>query len=154
MQTLQQIDDCSMTTVTPSNLPQLLNLSLAPSQQGFIETISDCLAEAKQDPRFVPVALYYQQELAGFAMFGEFFEPLQRVWFDRFLIDISFQGQGLGKRFATLVMTYLYQHYHVSEVYLSVYNDNPHAIRLYQQLGFEFTGEVDQNGELVMCCAR
>lgn len=43
-------------------------------------------------------------------------------------------------------MSYLYQRYAVNELYLSVYADNLHAIRLYQQLGFVF------NGELVMCC--
>ena len=152
MQPLYLRDDCVIVAVNDSNLMPLLALSLAPAQQGFIEPISDCLEEAKQEHRFIPVALYYQQQLVGFAMFGEFCEPQQRIWFDRFLIDIHFQGQGLGKRFAELVMSYLYQRYAVNELYLSVYADNLHAIKLYQQLGFIFNGEQDHNGELVMCC--
>ena len=35
-------------------------------------------------------------------------------------------------------------------VFLSVYDDNQGAIRLYEKLGFAFNGELDTKGERVM----
>ncbi|MCK8043663.1 GNAT family N-acetyltransferase [Shewanella sp. 1CM18E] len=161
----------SIQEITQSNLQALLNLKLNTAQTGFIEPIADCLQEAKEDPRYKPVALYYGEDMAGFAMYGQFndceqltpsthLEPAKqtqdgqqnRVWFDRFLIDKRFQGLGLGKGFAKLLLSYLFEHFNCQQIYLSVYPNNLSAISLYQQLGFEFTGELVCDGERVMCC--
>ena len=40
--------------------------------------------------------------------------------------------------------------YSSNTVYLSVYENNRHAIQLYQQLGFRFNGEYDAKGERIM----
>ena len=73
-----------------------------------------------------------------------------RVWLDRFLIDQRFQGQGYGKAARRLLMLMLIEKYQTNKLYLSVYDTNSSAIRLYQQLGFVFNGELDTNGERVM----
>ena len=71
-------------------------------------------------------------------------------WLDRFLIDQRFQGQGYGKAACRLLMLMLIEKYQTNKLYLSVYDTNSSAIRLYQQLGFVFNGELDTNGERVM----
>ncbi|MCL1138884.1 GNAT family N-acetyltransferase [Shewanella pneumatophori] len=163
----------SIQEITPANLPALLNLELNTAQIGFIEPIADCLQEAKEDTRYKPVALYYGEDMAGFAMYGQFDDCEQltpsthleqtkraeasqqtRVWFDRFLIDKRFQGLGLGKGFAKLLLSDLFEHFNCQQIYLSVYPNNLSAISLYQQLGFEFTGELVCDGEQVMRCKR
>ncbi|WP_028767478.1 GNAT family N-acetyltransferase [Shewanella fidelis] len=156
--------------VSQSNLQALLNLELNTDQTRFIEPIADCLQEAREDARYIPVALYYGEVMAGFAMYGQFNEFVlstlsthaeqaatnqeTRVWFDRFLIDRRFQGLGLGKRFAKLLLGYLFEHFNCQQIYLSVYPNNRNAIKLYRQLGFEFTGELVCDGEQVICCKR
>ena len=47
-------------------------------------------------------------------------------------------------------MLKLIEKYQTNKLYLSVYDTNSSAIRLYQQLGFVFNGELDTNGERVM----
>lgn len=37
-----------------------------------------------------------------------------------------------------------------NEIYLSVYESNARAISMYKRRGFEFNGELDAKGELVM----
>ncbi|MCL1144917.1 GNAT family N-acetyltransferase [Shewanella sp. 10N.261.52.F9] len=158
----------SIQTIDITNRQTVLALELNKDQNDFIESISDCLLEAKEDPRFTPVALYYGEDIAGFAMFGQFEEceqltvdeqttqanknPSSRVWFDRFLIDKRFQGKGLGKGFAKLLLTALFDRFKCKQIHLSVYPNNVNAIALYQQLGFEFTGELVCKGEQVMSC--
>ncbi len=154
----------SIQAIDITNQQTVLALKLNTDQNGFIESIPDCLQEAKQDPRFTPVALYYGEDIAGFAMYGQFEEcaqlenqqqpQLSRVWFDRFLIDKRFQGKGLGKRFAKLLLNTLFEHFACQQVFLSVYPNNHKAIALYKQLGFEFTGEYVCEGERVMSCQR
>ncbi|GIU42010.1 spermine/spermidine acetyltransferase [Shewanella sairae] len=160
----------SIQAIDITNQQTVLALKLNTDQNSFIESIPDCLQEAKQDPRFTPVALYYGEDIAGFAMFGQFEEcdqltvdeqtrqankkPSSRVWFDRFLIDKRFQGKGLGKRFAKLLLNTLFEHFACQQMFLSVYPNNHKAIALYKQLGFEFTGEYVCEGERVMSCQR
>ncbi|MCL1036740.1 GNAT family N-acetyltransferase [Shewanella submarina] len=131
--------------------PALDALTLASDQLQHIESIPECLAEAEQDRRFVPAALLLNQQVVGFAMYGLFDEAHgPRVWFDRFMLDTSSQGKGLGKAFGQLMQAFLCEHYQTETVYLSVYRDNHAAIHLYQKLGFAFNGEQDSKGELVM----
>ncbi|ABZ75657.1 GCN5-related N-acetyltransferase [Shewanella halifaxensis HAW-EB4] len=141
----------SIQPINNTNLDALLKLQLNADQKGFIESIPDCLKEAEEDKRYTPVALCYGQQVAGFAMYGLFNEcQTQRVWFDRFLIAQDYQGRGLGKAFALLLLEFLFCHFQCQQVFLSVYPNNHAAIALYHKLGFEFTGEQDINGEQVM----
>ncbi|HEL3620841.1 TPA: spermidine acetyltransferase, partial [Clostridioides difficile] len=40
--------------------------------------------------------------------------------------------------------------YNCDELYLSIFEDNKMAIKLYKDFGFEFNGELDYGGEKVM----
>ncbi|QDF66626.1 GNAT family N-acetyltransferase [Shewanella sp. SNU WT4] len=147
--------DLSINPITPLRLQALAQLSLAPEQAGFVESVDECLAEAQQDKRYVPAALSIDSQVIGFAMYGLFDEDYgPRVWFDRYFIGAQFQGQGYGRAFASLMLDYLYDFYQCDNIYLSVYSHNHGAIKLYQSLGFELNGELDCNGEQVMVTKR
>ncbi|AQU81133.1 spermidine acetyltransferase [Planococcus faecalis] len=133
--------------ITDSNKQEVLNLKVAAQQRGFIESVSQCLLEAEQDTRYVPLALYKENEIIGFSMYGKFDE---QIWLDRFLVDERFQQQGLGRYFFRVLVDYLTELYPKKPIYLSVFEQNKVAIRLYQKLGFGFTEEVDENGEKIM----
>ncbi len=138
--------------VTASNYREILQLQVADSQKNFIETPYQCLEDSVTWEQFRPVGLYAGETLVGFAMYGLFEEEGKagRLWIDRLLIDVRYQGKGYGKRFMILLMTYVQDRYGQRPIYLSVYPDNVNAIRLYEQLGFSFTGELDENGEHLM----
>lgn len=133
--------------ITDSNKKEVLNLKVAEQQQEFIESVSQCLMDAEQDTRYVPLALYKEDEIIGFSMYGKFDE---QIWLDRFLIDERFQQQGLGRYFFRALVDYLSELYPKKPVYLSVFEQNKVAIQLYQKLGFNFTEELDENGEKIM----
>ncbi|MBV7316542.1 GNAT family N-acetyltransferase [Shewanella sp. NIFS-20-20] len=144
-------DTLSIRALDPQRLIALSQLSLAPEQTGFVESVADCLADAQHDHRYVAAALCVDEQVVGFAMYGLFDEQHgPRVWFDRYFIGHRFQGQGLGRAFATLMVHYLLQHYQCQAIYLSVFAENLAAIALYQDLGFCFNGELDYHGEQVM----
>ena len=62
----------------------------------------------------------------------------------------AFQGKGYGKQAVLSLLDRLHTEYQSGTVYLSVYENNPHAIKLYQQIGFRFNGKYDSKGEHIM----
>lgn len=73
-----------------------------------------------------------------------------RVWLDRFMIDSKYQGKGCGKASLDFLVNHLKNEYNCDELYLSIFEDNKMAIKLYKDFGFKFNGELDYGGEKVM----
>lgn len=142
----------SLHEVTEDNKEEVLQIQVKETQSGYIETVEACLEEAKRCKMYKPVGLYVDESVVGFAMYGFFPEEGDngRVWMDRLLIDASFQGQGLGSLALIALLERLRREFNCEEVYLSVYEDNVVAIRMYEKAGFSFNGERDENGEKVM----
>ena len=116
-------------------------------QAGFIESVSECLREADELELWRPVGIYDSDTLIGFAMYGYFPEPAPgQLWLDRSLIDKRYQGKGYGKQAVLSLLDRLHTEYQSGTVYLSVYENNPHAIKLYQQIGFRFNRKYDSRG--------
>ncbi|QDQ00915.1 GNAT family N-acetyltransferase [Lysinibacillus fusiformis] len=138
--------------ITTLNKEEILALRIADYQQDFIETTLQCLTEAENDRRFIPVGLYKDDIAVGFAMYGVFphGDDTQRVWLDRYFIDERYQQKGLGKHFLQQLIHFLVRDYHCRKLYLSVYDHNNVAIQLYKKFGFGFNGELDEQGEKVM----
>ncbi|WP_097026874.1 GNAT family N-acetyltransferase [Clostridium peptidivorans] len=138
--------------VTEENLKDILSLTVSESQKSYIESTKQCLEDAMECSCYQPAGLYRDGALVGFAMYGLFPREGQngRVWLDRYLIDERFQGQGLGSIMLEALITQLVKLYHCDKVYLSLYDDNQHALHLYQKFGFKFNGELDINEEKVM----
>lgn len=139
-------------SITYLNETEILALKIADEQLGFLETTAECLAEAEEDRRFVPVGLYKKETPIGFAMYGKFDQEKEgsRVWLDRYFIDERYQGKGYGKYYLQLLFDHLVETYNTNHIFLSVYDHNEVAIRLYKKFGFRFNGEIDCNGEKIM----
>lgn len=137
--------------VTKYNRAEIESLEVFPEQNGWIETVSECMKEADELNLWRPVGLYDDDLLIGFAMYGFFPKPSPgRLWLDRLLIDKKHQGKGYGKLAVLALIDRLHAEYTSDKVYLSVYENNANAIRLYREIGFSFNGEYDTKGELVM----
>lgn len=135
--------------VTSENIKEIEKLQVAKGQEGFIETPRACLEEAGECPNWRPVGIYNRETLVGFAMYGYFKED-NKVWMDRLLIDKQYQGLGYGKTALKLLIQQLVREYACKKIYLSVYDDNSVAIKLYESFGFLMNGEKDTKGEDIM----
>ena len=144
-------DDMELKAVGPENLDACLALQKAPGQEGFVESVAECLQEARQYGGWRPVAVEREGAVVGFAMYGYFamYAPAGRVWLDRLLIDARWQGQGLGRAALRLLLHRLRREYGARDVYLSVVEGNAAAARLYESVGFVRTQEKDTGGETV-----
>lgn len=137
--------------VDEKNRKQVTALRVAKGQEGFIETVEDCLKEADALPCWRPVGIYDGESLVGFAMYCQWNEePDERVWLDRFLIAGDRQGRGYGRAALALLLERLRREYGRRKIYLSVIPGNEAAERLYREFGFQYNGELDVHGERVM----
>lgn len=138
--------------ITKSNEHKVLNLKVKDNQHKHIETVRQCLNDAKDTHYYHPVGLVFNDEIVGFSMYGRFPQKsgTYRVWLDRFLIDENFQNQGYGTLFFEYLTKFLKDKYNDWYIYLSVYKENLQAIKMYECFGFKFINEYDINGEVIM----
>ena len=143
--------ELTLCPVTRENRKLAESLTVGPGQEGFVEPVAECMEEADRIPQWEPVLLYRADCPIGFAMYGYMSgESRRRLWFDRLLIDRHYQGKGYGRGAVAAILAQLRREFPGKAVYLSAYDSNQVAIRLYQSFGFRFNGELDYNGERVM----
>ena len=138
--------------INKKNQEEIENLSIKDEQEGFLESVKQCLLDASKNPEWVCAGIYEKDIPIGFAMYGmiSLTTPKNQVWIDRFMIDKNFQGKGYGKKAFQELIHIVKEAYHKDKMYLSVYENNKAAIHMYKSLGFRFNGELDFNGEKVM----
>ncbi len=87
--------------------------------------------------------------MVGFVMYG-YDEDDKRFYLVRLMIDAENQGKGYGKAATWIVIEKMKQIEDCREIYLSFVPENVNAERLYRSVGFERTGEISEDGEVVM----
>lgn len=70
------------------------------------------------------------------------------VWISPFIIDHTFQKQGVENRAFSLLLTEIKEVHEANKIYLNTELENTVAIALYNYFGFENTGRI-VDGELV-----
>lgn len=139
----------SIKEISKDNINIVKSMRVKPEQETFIETVEECLEEASLYKEWHPVAIYYNGNIVGFAMYG-CFGPNRHTWIDRILIDGRYQGMGIGKAAMTKLIDIVLREYQVDTIYLSLVKGNNIAKKLYESIGFQDMNEIDpNNGELM-----
>lgn len=135
--------------ITKDNFKECVNLKVAEEQKNFVASNVFSIAQSKIYPTYLPFAIYAADEMVGFVMYG-FDEEEKRFYLGRLMIDEKFQGRGYGKAATLEVIERMRQIEDCREIYLSFVPGNIPAEKLYLDVGFEKTGEVDEDGEIFM----
>jgi len=73
------------------------------------------------------------------------------VGFAAFFIDRRYQGKGLGRKALEYLISWVREHYpNATEIETAVILDNTAACRLYESLGFIYTGVKNESGTVDM----
>ncbi|MFC3899518.1 GNAT family N-acetyltransferase [Aliicoccus persicus] len=142
------MDGLTIRNIDEANIEVVKNVTMKKDQESFIESVEECLEEAAEYEQWCPVAIYHEEEVVGFAMYGAFGKNPD-TWIDRIIIDQAHQGKGYGKQAIHLLIDIVTKKYQVNVVYLSFVKENVVAKQLYENMGFTFTGEYDPEGELI-----
>jgi uncharacterized protein (DUF849 family) len=149
----------SLEEITGENREAVLALRLAPGQERFVSSVADSLAEAAAYPHARPWyrAVYARDEPAGpvgFVMLSWNVPPqppeIIGPWFLwKILIDERYQGRGYGAAIVGQVAE-LIRAEGATELLTSYAPGDGGPGGFYRRLGFVPTGELDEEGEVIM----
>src|SRR6476620_626783 len=83
-------------TLNRDNLHECIGLSVGDDQKNFVATNVVSIAQAYVEPTWVPLAIYADDTMVGFAMYGREAET-GFDWIIRLMIDARYQGRGYGR---------------------------------------------------------
>lgn len=142
--------------ITDENRGSVLALRVAPGQERFVSSVTDSLRQAAEYPQANPWfrAVYADGEPVGFVMLSWNVEPrppeIIGPWFLwKLLIDERSQGHGYGRDVLRLIVE-LIRPEGATELLTSHVPGDDGPAGFYRRLGFEPTGDVDPDGEILL----
>lgn len=136
--------------ITKDNYRECLRLQVAEYQTKFVAPNARSLAKAYvYYDEAMPFAVYNEESMIGFTLLRYYDEGNSYI-IDQFMIDERFQGRGYGKQAMKLVIERIKNEGKYSKIILCYIDGDEIAKKLYSDLGFHHTGEVDEN-EILMC---
>jgi diamine N-acetyltransferase len=124
-------------------------LAVLPHQTRLVAPNAVSLAQALFEPTAWYRAIYADETLVGFVMVED--DPTAQeysLW--RFMVAGPYQGRGFGRQALDLVVEYVRTRPGATELLTSYVPGEGSPGDFYVKLGFEETGEVDDDGEVVM----
>jgi diamine N-acetyltransferase len=118
-------------------------------QVNFVAPNVFSIAQSKFFPDTRPQAIYTDNTLVGFVMWGvDVDENPTEMWVWRMMIDGAHQGKGYGRSAMEQVFAAVKAQGH-DALFLSYQPDNTGAAQFYAKLGFVETGRIE-HGEIVV----
>jgi GNAT superfamily N-acetyltransferase len=145
----------SLRPITESNRAGVEALRVAPDQERFVSSVVDSLLEAVEEPggRAVYWAVYADETPVGFVMISDEVDPCPDyiphfLW--KLLIDERYQRQGFGRATLDLIVEYFRGRPGVEVLSTSAGQGDGSPIAFYERYGFEQTGEIVFDGEVLL----
>ncbi|MBP1907690.1 diamine N-acetyltransferase [Paenibacillus turicensis] len=116
----------------------------------FVASNVISIAQSKYMPAMETKAIYEDDEMVGFVMYGI---DEGELWIMRYMIDYRYQGKGFGKLALGLIIDEVWKSYTEQQIKISIEPENKKAKKLYERLGFVDTNTFEDD-ELVMVLNR
>jgi diamine N-acetyltransferase len=138
--------------ITKENLEDILNLQVTKEQENFVASNAVSIAQAHFYPEVGWFrAIYADDTPVGFVMLAdESANSSYTYYIWRLMIDSRFQKRGFGRRAVELVLQHVKTRPQVKYLLTSCAPGEGSPRGFYETMGFTYTGEVDEDGELIM----
>ena len=144
----------SLRPISESNREAVEALRVSPAQEQFVSGVAESLVEAAEEPdgRAIYWAVYADETPVGFVMIsdevgsGDYIPHY--LW--KLLIDERYQGQGFGTATLDLIAEYFRNRPGVEVLWTSAGQGEGSPIPFYQRYGFEQTGEIVFDNEVLL----
>lgn len=125
-------------------------LSVSSQQLDLVASNEDSLLHAANEPTSVPYGIFSEGIMVGFILFDNEIYKDGYYWILRFMIDERFQRKGYGKAAIEEVIKMLSARVDCKQIRVSHIPHNITANKLYKDLGFIETGELEGNGDIIL----
>jgi len=116
-------------------------INVSKEQEKFLISNAISIAHSKYDPSLKTVAIYFEGEVVGFAMYNTVKEELDSYWIWRIMVDEKFQGQGIGEEATRLIVEDMKKFKECKRIAVAYVDGNEGAAKLYKKVGFVHRGE-------------
>lgn len=125
--------------ISKENWEECIRLKVSEEQQPFIASNLYSIAEVQFLPNFEALAVYDEEMMVGFVMFG--LDPDDNnYWIYRLMIDEKHQGKGSGKEALLEVIKRLQEKPDCKKVLVGYHPNNKLVDQLYKRVGFTKEG--------------
>ena len=135
-----------MRTVTEANVDTLIQLDVAPDQQGLVGSVAKSIAQASVRTPGRPLGIYDGDTPVGLLLLWDVRrdpdEPADQLYVWRIMVDASHQRKGYGAQTMRWVIDEA-RRLGVASVGLSHQDKPGNAGPFYEKLGFRYTGKVE-----------
>ena len=139
----------SLREINRDNWKECIKLQPYETQLNFVASNAYSLLESKFEPSLFPLAIYNDETMVGFVMYG-LDEDDGSWWLVRLMVDRDYQKNGYGKAALLKTINILRDKVGCDCMFTSYVPENLVAEKLYLSLGFEKTGKIEE-GEIVVC---
>ena len=119
-----------------TNYNECIELTLNEEQKKFVASNMFSLVQTAYEPDLYPLGIYNCNKMVGFILY-DFDIELNGWSMSRFMIDVKYQNQGIGKMALQKFKEFFINKYGHIQLYTSAEVENQIAIALYEKLGFE-----------------
>ena len=125
--------------LTKDSFYEVCLLSVKPEQVNHVDSNAISIAEASFSESAWFKGIYLNDIAVGFVMVDV--NPNENKYYLwRFMIDVNYQGFGLGKRSIELLLIELKNQFGASQLTTSVVSSENSPLRFYESLGFRLSG--------------
>ncbi|MEO2259615.1 GNAT family N-acetyltransferase [Paenibacillus amylolyticus] len=107
------------------------------------------IAESKVVEDFQPMAIYFDSNLVGFAVYSEKADHEENYWVLALMIDTKYQGRGYGRESLKKLIDLMKESLNCKCIMIGHRPENGIAGKLYESLGFQRVSEGLIDGEVV-----
>ena len=125
--------------ITADNYWQIIDLTVREGQEEFVTSNAVSLGQAYAQPECKPLAIYAGETPVGFLMYCIDRDDSE-YWLYRLMIDRGYQGRGYARAALRQWIANIQKDTARHKILLGVDKRGEAAIKLYQSLGFQFTG--------------
>ena len=138
---IENTPEVSLRPVDHQNWKSCVDMSVASDQEPFVAENWYSLLQWKFSDNMHPYCIYADETMVGFIMYA--LDTETHRWFLlRFMVDFRHQGNGYGKAALSLLIDKVRESLGNISFYTCVEEDNKTALKLYEDAGFERTGEL------------
>lgn len=132
-----------------NNFWDIISLKVSENQEELVTSNAVSIAQAKVQVECQPRAIYQDELPVGFIMYCIDRDD-NEWWIYRLMIDEKFQSRGIGRAAMELVISKIQMDKTREKIYVGVDSRGILSKRLYEALGFKYTGDKFGKEEIMV----
>jgi diamine N-acetyltransferase len=144
----------SLRPINEANREAVEALRVSPAQEQFVSSVAESVLEATEHPDAHAKywAVYADESPVGFVMIADEVDSPEYIphYLWKLLIDERYQRRGLGTATLDLIVEYFRGRPQVEELWTSAGQGDGSPIAFYERYGFEQTGEIVSDNEVLL----